>query len=346
MPLHSLVPSPPAGGQASSPSPILSGGHTKKLLASLNDALYLETGHTLSNVQQHSLTQELARQAHQTEETLVQTLRKRLSAEQRSAIQSTLPALVKPIAHGKAELSGLMMHLVAWMYLPAAILTPLVRGAYLKSQGVPKAERRDIVLQETGRQIFSGALHIGQCYGSFGLTQGVQQGAARLTHWFAQQAEKASGSMHASFARSASGIAKRVASSLQSSAQKTIASLGLLVLFNTLGYGIIRPIGGDSLYLFFKRGLARNKEPESTLPGVSLATIEPAITVPAPPNPFSSVDSVPKVLPTVALPNLVTNQASVMIPNTAPPSAQAKAQSTDCQPEQRAVRPNRPSWNG
>jgi hypothetical protein len=211
--------------------------------------------HQLNTTQplpQHQLKQTL----NQLEATLQQQVQHISQASQswlgqgsQAAIPST-EAGIKAHLLGTNEPSGWLMHLLAWQYLPAAVLTPLVTKATLAQRPDinSPANQREQTRAEVWRQVTSGSIHVALAYGSGLAYKGLMaltHQHHKLTHWGLQ----AKGIPLVGAGLQATGqCLKQWGQHLGGASQQTAGTLAFMILGSTLGYGVLRPYVSMSAY--------------------------------------------------------------------------------------------------
>lgn len=201
--------------------------------------------------------QQLAQTLGQVEATLQQQVQQVSQASQQwlgqskpSASGSPVEATVKAHLLGSNEPSGWLTHVLAWQYLPAAILTPLVTKATLAQRPDVNspANQREQTRAEVWRQATSGSIHVALAYGSGLAYQGLMaltHQHHKLTHW----GQQAKGIPLVGTALQCAGQGlKQWGQHLGGSSQQTAGTLAFMVLGSTLGYGVLRPYVAMTAY--------------------------------------------------------------------------------------------------
>jgi hypothetical protein len=174
----------------------------------------------------------------------------------------------------QGQMASMLVHLAAWQYVPSAMLTPITEAQLLKHSGLPAVEQRHQVQKEMTRQATGAGLHFLQCYSSLSFKEGLK----KFSQWV-QQSQTANKQLAGHLLQP---LAKPLARLFATEASETATSLVLLMTFNAIGYGVLRPVITNGMF-FGWMGLEDwwqqkhkqplpNTAPQEDLPNSALAT--------------------------------------------------------------------------
>jgi hypothetical protein len=159
-------------------------------------------------------------------------------------LASVLTDTLKP----KPPMTGLLYHLSAWQFLPGAILTPLMLKWTLAKTGMPPEKVTDQVDFEVSRQLTGVGLQAVQTYGTKLAFDGIKAGSQQSQAWLAkahqwkQQAQTPLQHWQGKGLETLSLGLQGIRRYLAKPGNDTLASMALLVLSNTVTFGVIRPL--------------------------------------------------------------------------------------------------------
>jgi hypothetical protein len=200
----------------------------------------------------HEVDTVLKQQAHQASHALAQRVLPNLPPRD----QAQFTAKANTLLLGKHNPQGWLVHALAWQYLPAAVLTPMVTHATLAQHPDVNspANCREQTRAEVWRQVTSGSIHVINAY----LGGWAFKGLHTLTqqhHHLQRWADGCQGSLPplAAGLSHAAQYLKCWGQHLGGSSQETAGTLAFMVLGSTLGYGVVRPYISMTAYTHDKQ---------------------------------------------------------------------------------------------
>jgi hypothetical protein len=151
---------------------------------------------------------------------------------------------INHVLQGKPGVGWLITHALAFMYVPGSVIAPfVVNDLYKRSGKLDDDTRHKLVTQYTSERVTGAGIHFLPIYGGKLFTDGMKRVAQQhfpLSQWATSQEGKLPGLV----THSAHALAKGLRSTwhvLNDTRGDTLVSVGMMALFNTIGYGVVRP---------------------------------------------------------------------------------------------------------
>lgn len=224
----------------------------QKAAAALADYLAVERGVTLSPSQHKNLQTILGKGFNQLEEHTEAFINEALKAAGKTAgslpVKKPLAQTIHAALNAKSEAGKMLLVLSGGQYLLSGLLSPLTERWILSKSHLPLQEQNHMVQKEWIRQGVSLGLQGLQLGVSFLATSGVQNLCRQ--HWGVRgwAANKAPQWLKPSTTLLANGMLNTYRC-LANNTHHTLAALGILTLLNGVGYGIVRPMLTNGLFL-------------------------------------------------------------------------------------------------
>lgn len=221
--------------------------HTRQVLHTVEDWLNVERRQVLSPHQKQMLGQQLQLGLNQIESQAQQFLHNELNiSPAASPVASKLLGNLNRTLQGKPQLSWALTHALAFMYLPGSLIAPLMMNAQYKRLGTLDDDSRNKLVSQYAAERATGAvIHLIPIYVGKLFADGVKRVAQQhlpLRQWATRM--ESSGQLPRLLTDAAHTVANGLRHTwhgLNDTRGDTAFSIGMMALFNTIGYGVVRP---------------------------------------------------------------------------------------------------------